>query len=270
MNDKKDAGVDQEYIRVLSHQLKSPINTIQSLLSTISEGYAGEVSPQALSLVERAVTRASEAKEMIGDLLAYELYSQDGALPTGEYDLAAMVGSLSATYRSMASEKSISLRSDLPGGSKIYVPGDSRGMEHAVRNLLENAIHYTPPQGNVSVKLSVSERDKMCRLQIADTGFGIAEDEVKKIFDPFYRSIKRKANTPGTGLGLAIAKRIVDQHRGTVRVQSEENKGSVFTIDLPYTRLQKQDRNLDSRRHVVIIGGVTAGPKAAARLRRTW
>ena len=267
-NTPQEEPSQPNYIRVLSHQLKSPITSIESLLNTITEGFTGEIPPKTRYFIEKAINRATEAKGMISDLLDYELYAQSQANPQEELDIIGLLKTMINTYASRASEKNIALHAELPTGYKLLMSGDSRGLEHAFRNIIENAIRYTPEQGNVTITLTVSEEEHTCQVSISDTGYGIPEAEQEHIFAPFYRSIKHKSNIAGTGLGLPIAKRVVDNHHGTIGVESEENKGTTFTILLPYTRQETLEDNTVERKKVVIIGGVTAGPKAAARLRR--
>ncbi len=261
-------GSDPDYIRVLTHQLKSPINSIQSLLNTIFEGFTGEIPPKTSHFIEKAIGRATEAKEMISDLLDYELYSQNQTTPQEELDIVPLVDALGRKYALRASEKNVSLQLNLPLKYKISMHGDSRGLEHAFRNIIENAIKYTPSNGSVTLKLSVSEEEQTCQIAVSDSGYGIPEDELKGVFDPFYRSIKHKSNITGTGLGLPIAKKVISNHSGTISVESQEGEGTTFTISLPYIHLEKIEQEADTRKKVVIIGGMIAGPKAAARLRR--
>ncbi len=266
--EKHDEESQPDYIRILSHQLKSPIGSIQSLLSTISEGFTGETNPKTRYFIEKALNRSAEAQEMITDLLNYELYSQDQQAPQEELDIVELSHSLVMKYASRATEKNIFLHADLPLHSRIFVLGDSRGLEHALRNIIENAVKYTPAQGRVTIALSVFEEERTCQISVTDTGYGIPENERERIFDPFYRSTKHKANISGTGLGLPIAKKIITNHKGTITVESEENSGTMFRITLPYTELTESEKKIAERKKIIIIGGVTAGPKAAARLRR--
>ena len=260
------------YMRVLSHQLKSPINSIQSLLKTISDGFTGEIPPKTLYFIEKAINRADEAKHMISDLLDYEMYAQSQTAAQEEFDLVDLLHTLVNMYALRASEKNISLQAELPRQSKIIVLGDHRGLEHVFRNIIENAIKYTPEQGSVTVRLIISDEEdaekQTCQILVSDTGYGIPKDEIDTIFEPFHRSIKHKSHTAGTGLGLAIAKRVTENHHGKIAVESEENQGTTFTITLPYIRKEAIEQTQEERTKVVIIGGVTAGPKAAARLRR--
>ena len=267
-NQKQDTETNQDYIRLISHQLKSPINSIESLLRTISEGFTGEINAKALHLVERAVGRAGEAREIISDLLDYQLYSQEKTTEQKQFDLVVLLNSLLAVYSAKAFEKNVSLHIGLPLKNKIFILGDSKGLEHAIRNIIENAIKYTPDHGRISVSLNVLPADKKCSIRVKDSGYGIPGSELPQIFTPFYRSIKHKANIYGTGLGLAITQKIISNHNGSIAVDSEENRGTTFTITLPYSKLAQSENLRVKRKKVVIIGGVTAGPKAAARLRR--
>ncbi len=264
-----DARNEQpDYIRILSHQLKSPINSIQSLLNTISEGFTGDVPPKTQHFIDKATDRANEAKELISDLLSYEALSQTHEDFKDEVDIAALVQTLVNKYASRAAEQDIFLHVEVPFLEQIFVAGDSRGLAQALRNILENAIKYTPAHGNVTVALTAAESGRHCHIQIADTGYGIPETERAHIFKPFYRANKHKATIAGTGLGLPIAQRVIVNHKGTITVDSVENQGTTFTITLPYLRITHNEQEESLRKRVVIIGGVTAGPKVAARLRR--
>jgi NADPH-dependent 2,4-dienoyl-CoA reductase/sulfur reductase-like enzyme/rhodanese-related sulfurtransferase/two-component sensor histidine kinase len=265
---KRKSDSQPDYIRIISHQLKAPINSIQSLLNTISNGFTGEIPPKTRYFIEKAVNRAVEAKEIVSDLLDYELYSQNQSGFQEELDIVVLMNSLVNKYGLRSVEKNISLHADLPLNSRLFILGDRRGLEHAFRNIIENAINYTPEQGRVTVTLNIAEAEKTCQISVTDTGYGIPENEIESIFDPFYRSMKHKSNISGTGLGLPIAKRVITNHNGTITVDSEENSGTTFTITLPYTRVTKSEEKTAERKKIIIIGGVTAGPKAAARLRR--
>ena len=266
---KDGPDFDPTAMRVLSHQLKSPLGAIQSLLKTVSEGFTGEINPKARHMIERAIGRASEAQELISDLLDFQAYSRQGAsLKREELDVVDVLDPLIVRYTSEASERGLALQADLRPSSRIVMSGDRRALEHAFRNLLENAVKYTPEGGSVRVALAVSEEQKNVRVRVSDTGAGIREEELQKVFEPFYRSVLHKSGTPGTGLGLPIVRSIVSAHGGSIGVESREGSGTTFTVTLPYLRLLEREGEAAPRTKVVIIGGVTAGPKAAARLRR--
>lgn len=264
-----DSGaISKDLIGTLSHQLKSPVTTIQSLLKTVSDGFTGETNTQTLQFIDKALKKAAEANALIADLLRFNASTTGEAMETEDVDAAALAESILSSYASEASDKNISLRTRLPETSAIVVRGNGRGLEIAMRNLVENAIKYTPANGYVLVKLTAVPAKKQCVFQVTDSGFGISEAERAGLFTPFFRSVKHKASVSGTGLGLAITKNIIESLGGTISVASKEGKGSTFKIILPLVSSTVRKAAATKKRRVLIIGGVTAGPKAAARLRR--
>jgi len=258
----------EETLRLLSHQLKAPLNAIQSLLNTVAEGFAGAVDPKALRLVSRAASRADEASELVSDLLDFQYYAGGGELRRSEFDFVDLVAALCARHSSVAGEKDVSLLAELPTGLRLICDGDRRAVGQALRNVIENAVRYTPSGGHVRVTLRPPSAAPVCELRVSDTGPGIPAEEQERIFEPFYRATRVRSTMPGTGLGLPIARSVVERHGGTITVESREGAGSTFTLVLPLKRVDHDPDSGRARRRVVIVGGVTAGPKAAARLRR--
>ena len=268
-DEKQQTNIDiRDYIRVLSHQLKSPINAIESLLKTILEGYAGNLDEQTVYILKKAVQRSGDARTMISDLLDFEMYAEKNYGEDSEIDVGKLCNGLANRFSMTASDKNISFRADLPRNTDIYVRGDEKGLEHALRNLLENAFKYTPEQGSVVFTVSTDTNRGVCVFEVTDTGSGMPEDELGNIFEPFFRSSIHRSGMAGTGLGLPIVKRVVDRFGGRIDVQSKEGMGSTFKIELAYKRLENRTAEDEPGIKVVIIGGVTAGPKTAARLRR--
>lgn len=266
MDEEKDPV--QGYIRLLSHQLKSPINAIATLLNTVLEGYAGELDEKTSYILKKAVGRSAEAREIITDLMDYELYGENAGASRAEVDLTRLCKGLAARYITTASENEISFNVNLPDESSVFVAGDEKGLEHALRNLIENAFKYTPEHGSVSLQLTAEPDSNTCRIDVVDSGTGIPEDELEHIFMPFYRSVTHRSGISGTGLGLPIVKRIIDNHGGKVNVGSQVGKGTTFTVTLDLLKVETSAVVTTPKKRVVIIGGVTAGPKTAARLRR--
>ena len=147
-----------------------------------------------------------------------------------EVDLGALMQELYDDSEVLAEGKNIAV--SLTKKDPITIVGDKVRLRQLFLNLIDNAIKYTPVGGNVT--LSVERENGSARVQVSDTGIGIPPDDVNKIFDRFYRVDKaRSREIGGTGLGLSIAKWIAEMHRGTIDVQSEIEKGSVFTVQLP-------------------------------------
>jgi len=258
---------DVNLIRILSHQIKSPLNSAKTLLQTILEGFTGELNPQTKNFLERALHRADEVQHIIADIIEYESLSGHEAELKEQVDITALLHTIISAQNSSAGEKNISINGDL-GAKQINILGNRRGLEIIFRNLIENAVKYSPPNTTVNVKIRVAPAHKRVHISVIDRGFGMSGEDVKKIFEPFYRSPERKAGISGTGLGLAIVKKITQSLGGTVEVKSEPAKGSQFDITLPYQSCVQQDTPHTAGKKIVIIGGVTSGPKAAARLRR--
>jgi len=260
-------GLDDS-IRLLAHQLKSPVNAIRSLLDGISQGLAGEISPQAALLVQRAARRADEARNLIADLLDYQALTRPEAIHREEIDAAALASQVVAEFQRPATDGGIALDAAIPEGVEAWVRGNRRSLEQALSNLVENAVKYTPPDGKVTVAVDPTAAPESLAIRVSDTGPGILPEDLPHLFEPFFRSSRHRATVAGTGLGLALARRILQAHGGTLGVEPGFGGGSVFTMSLPLVRIGTSRSPARKRRRVVIIGGVTAGPKTAARLRR--
>jgi signal transduction histidine kinase len=129
----------------------------------------------------------------------------------------------------VAEEQNIQLRSELPDTPRV-IRGDKSRLQRAIANLLDNALKYTPAGGTVELTCR-NEADRI-RVDIRDSGIGIAPEETDRIFERFYRCEKSRS-TPGNGLGLSLAQTVIDAHGGTLQVRSTPNEGSVFTVTLP-------------------------------------
>jgi signal transduction histidine kinase len=131
-------------------------------------------------------------------------------------------------YRDVADAKGVALLADAPGD--IVVTADRTRLEQVAANLIDNALKYTPAGGRVDVE--VGREGDVALLRVRDTGTGIPHDELPRIFDRLFRGDTSRAER-GLGLGLSLVKAVVEAHGGTVRVESEPGRGSVFTVRLP-------------------------------------
>jgi len=263
--ERSSGGLRDGLFPVLSHELKSPINSIESLLKVIADGFTGEVNPKTLELVRRAIGKTGEARSLITDLLNLEKYSS-GGLARREEDLGRILSKSFQRLKPAAADKNVSYSLARPPDSRIIVSGDAEGLSLVFGNLIDNALKYSGNNGRVHVGLAAETGGNAAVVTVSDSGPGIAPGDLENLFTPFFRAGLSKARAPGTGLGLSIVKRIVEDQGGTVSVDSAPGRGTTFTVRLPLLRLEHVTAEL--KKKVVIIGGVTAGPKVAARLRR--
>lgn len=134
------------------------------------------------------------------------------------------------TLQEEVSKKDIDIK--LPDTKELYMEAEKDRIRQIILNLVANAITYTPEHG--MIEINVEEKASDVKLIVKDTGIGIAEKDLPRIFERFYRVDKaRSRNSGGTGLGLAIVKHLVESHRGVIEVESQEGKGTQFTITLP-------------------------------------
>jgi signal transduction histidine kinase len=224
-----------QFIRIITHELRSPVSVIRSLLRTMTGGYAGELSDQQRDLIERAIRRSEFLQKLIDDLL--DLAAGKTAVKDHEsYEpvpLSEIVQKVIKRFEVPASEKGIRIEwHDETGEREPCVMATQEGIDRIVNNLLSNAIKYTPAEGSVYVRLVNS--DNGTDLMVQDTGIGIPEEAMPHLFEEFFRAPNAKAvEQEGTGLGLTIIKDYISRFGGRITVQSELGKGTQFFVTLP-------------------------------------
>jgi len=214
-----------------SHELRSPLSTIQSIVRTLTQGFLGELKAPQKEMLERIEIRAQALSNSVSDLLI--LAKGRAELSTSELEkinFCALLGENVQFYQNLAEEKEITLEVQCPSNlDSAIVYGRREGLQTIVSNLLSNAVKYTPKGGKVRMKMSPAE-DKVI-FEVSDTGIGIPESEQAKLFSEFFRAENaKKLAEIGTGLGLSIVKSTVEQHGGTIEVQSREGEGSIFRV----------------------------------------
>lgn len=219
----------RDFVTNASHELKTPVASILAAAETLQLAIekAPERVPQFAAQIEAA---ARSLAQLVSDLL--DLSRLEGrSSEYGPVELAALVTEEIDRVGGFAQERGVRLESDL---SEAWVLGSRPDLGLAVRNLLDNAIRYTNEGGSVTVRV-VPVEDRAV-LAVEDTGVGIPQRDVGRVFERFYRvDVARSRGTGGTGLGLSIVKHVAESHGGEVSVQSELGRGSVFTIRLPLT-----------------------------------
>jgi len=223
-----------KFVLTVTHELRSPVTVIRSLLRTMTAGYVGTLSDEQRDIIKRALYRADFLQVLIDDLLDLAAGKSEIGLKEerGPVRLVAVIRQVVERYETAARENHISLESKLPEEREVTVTASTEGLDRIFNNLISNAVKYTPRGGRVSVSLSL-DADK-ARVEVSDTGIGIAEESRDHLFEEFYRAPNAKAQVKeGTGLGLAIAKDLVTSYGGQISVQSILGKGTIFMVMLP-------------------------------------
>jgi len=186
----------------------------------------------ANSFLQIIYDESERLNRLIGDILELsKIESRRVPLILSPVDISSFMSDTIAILEVSAKRKHINVNLQSP--QELYMEGDEDRLRQIFVNLLSNAIAYTPEGGSVDVSISLTEQEQV-RIEIADTGIGIPEKDVPRIFERFYRVDKaRSRGSGGTGLGLSIVKHLVEMHKGVIAVQSEVGKGTTFTLEFP-------------------------------------
>ena len=258
-----------------AHQVRSPLTTVYSSLSAVLQGYAGELSGKQRRLIGAAERKVSLALALVNDMLVMNTLSAENVLDFFEAtDLNRLVEEVMETIESAAREKGVELVADVQKRLPT-VWAHREGLRSIIYNLLDNAVRYTPKTGQVKLALTYDSEQSTLRGEVSDTGIAIPKEQQEKIFAEFYRAPKaRKIVAGGTGLGLPIVRQAVEVHGGSLALKSISGGRTTFTFSLPLGQLPVETlenlaRAKQQAKRIVVIGGVAAGPKAAAKARRT-
>lgn len=222
--------IRSEFVANVSHELKTPITSVKGFAETLLDGAKEneELLNQFLQIIYKESDRLHR---LISDLLHLSKIEQHVVpLRVEEINLSKVATAAANTVRKEAEEKELEII--LPTDDDIRIDGEKDRIQQMILNLISNSIAYTPEGGKITI--SIKEREHEVDIRVADTGIGISKDDLPRIFERFYRVDKaRDRDSGGTGLGLAIVKHLVESHHGTIQVESEEGKGTAFTVTLP-------------------------------------
>lgn len=227
-----------QMLRMASHDLKNPLGVIMGYVELLLEE---DITNDQRALLDRVLTNALRMKTIIGELLNLERL-RSGAVNLEHVDLSALVDDVIVMYTHQADEKKqkLTLKTTDHVGEHLEVMADLPQLREAISNLVGNAIKYTPDGGMITITLNTAagKSGDRARLSVQDTGYGIPKQAQDKLFTPFYRvRTAETAKISGTGLGLSLVKTVIEAHQGTITVDSEQGKGSTFTVDLPLAKV---------------------------------
>ncbi|MBN1572826.1 MAG: HAMP domain-containing histidine kinase [Deltaproteobacteria bacterium] len=219
-----------QFISVLAHELKSPLNAIEGYLGIMRDRKLGEEIDKYDRMIERCIIRISGMRKLIFDLLDLtRIESGQKKRSFEKVDLCKVaVDSIEMMSNDAKAQKiDIEMKSKGP----IILTGVRDEVEIIFNNLISNAVKYNKEGGKVTVDIGL--KDNIAKIRVTDTGIGMSSDEAAKIFDDFVRIKNSKTkNIMGSGLGLSTVKKLVVLYKGNVSVTSKEDKGSTFTVTL--------------------------------------
>ena len=221
----------QEFVANVSHELKTPLSSIKAYAETLSQGAIND-SENNLRFVHRIEDQAERLHQLILDLLSLaRIESGKEAFEIAPVNIESIVLSCLAEHQAGAESKGVQLITE-SGASDLKVRADEEGTRQILNNLINNAVNYTAPGGQV--KVGWRREDAMGVLEVSDTGVGIAAEHLPRLFERFYRVDKaRSRELGGTGLGLSIVKHLTQSFGGNIEVESEPGEGTMFTVRIP-------------------------------------
>ena len=237
--ERKNAQLEQasqmksKFLAAMSHELRTPLNAVIGFSEVLDARMFGEMNEKQSEYVKDIHEAGHHLLALINDILDLsKIEAGRMALEQAEFDLPQMLESATLLIQGRAANHGLTLKLDVDerlGG----IVGDERKLKQVLINLLTNAVKFTPDGGRIELK-ATPVGDGTVEIAVKDTGVGIAPEEQATIFEEFHQACTADGhNQEGLGLGLALSKRFVEMHEGTIRVQSQPDQGSTFTVTLP-------------------------------------
>ncbi len=239
MDAERAAAMKSEFLAVMSHEIRTPMNGVLGLIRLARDV---EDPPTKNDYLDGAIESGRLLLNVVNDILDYsKIEAGKVELVNEPCDLAQLFKQVLQLFTNQASEKGLSLNVRLSKEMPAFIMGDGARLRQVLNNLIGNAIKFTH-QGAVSLHAFV-ENDKLC-VSVQDSGIGIEEKDIGKLFQPFSQIASHLNRTViGSGLGLVICKQLINQMGGDIDVQSELGNGSTFTVRLPVVPFEEDERD---------------------------
>lgn len=233
---RKLDAIKDEFVGIASHQLRTPLTSVKGYLSMVLEGDVGKITADQRKLLTEAFESSERMVRLITDFLnVSRIQTGKFILDISCVDLAKVVEQEAESMRKMADSRDQKIKvTKSPRIPLLYI--DDGKLRQVIMNFIDNAVFYSHDGGDIKVRLNVEE-GHVC-FSVEDSGIGVPKAEAEQLFSKFYRAGNaRKKRPDGTGVGLYLAKRIVDEHGGSLIFSSKENVGSTFGFRLPIKKL---------------------------------
>ncbi|TFH64311.1 MAG: HAMP domain-containing histidine kinase, partial [Gemmatimonadales bacterium] len=219
-----------QYMRKVAHELREPLGTIKTALSVVLESAPGTMATQVQDLIRRAHQRAGELADVTQELLSLSrARGSKAAVEHTTVDPGDVARKVLDEMQPRAEDKGVVLTTEIEGTLEA-MQGDPEGLADLMGNLLSNAIRYTPEDGTVTFRMHAVEGTLV--IEVVDTGIGIPEEDLPRIYEEFFRSTAAREFAPvGSGLGMAIVQAVVEQHEGSISVESAGGHGTRVQVD---------------------------------------
>ena len=227
---RKADVIRRDFVANVSHELRTPLTAIKGYAEALLDD---PDDPEARERFVEIIHRQAERMErLVKDLLRLaRLEAGQETVEVAPCDITALIKGIVDDFEPMATKKNQPIEVSVPEDAAM-LQTDAAKLHDIIRNLVENAVNYTPDGGAIDITAKVA--DGRFQLTVADTGHGIAPDDLGRVFERFYRVDKSRARPGGTGLGLSIVKHLVQVLEGEVFVENQPNGGALFTVNLPF------------------------------------
>jgi signal transduction histidine kinase len=233
IREKRIEQLKSEFVSLAAHQLRTPLSAVKWTLRMLQEGDMGKLNTKQQEMIEKTIVSNERMIHLINDLLNVARIEEGRTIadPVAG-SIIKLLSQVTERYQTEASRRNIQLVFEMPSEDVPLVRMDKERMQLVFESLVENALLYTPEQGQVTLKVQYGKKE--VEVFVQDTGIGIPALQQERVFEKFFRaSNARKKETEGTGLGLYLAQNIVKAHTGTLSFTSQEDKGTTFIATLP-------------------------------------
>ncbi|HKJ26354.1 MAG TPA: ATP-binding protein, partial [Anaerolineales bacterium] len=224
-------ALKSDFVDTVNHDLRSPLTTMRGYATMLD--MVGDLNEQQTRYVQKIVEGVENMSRLVNTLLDLGRIEAGVGLQLERLPVNDVIRQVAEAMRMKADQRKINYHLHIPDSTIPLVEADQALIERAVQNLIDNAIKYSDPDGDVHITLKLAENEQIA-IEVEDNGIGVSPVDLPRLFERFYRANSRKSlEERGSGLGLAIVKSIAERHNGSVSVESQLGKGSKFTFKIP-------------------------------------